>query len=131
MSDTPPFEDEETEGFDTFNILNKAGKMDTVTLTFFIGGLMAVIVFGRYIYSYVAGSSTKKVAEGLEWMDNSGASSTFVEPEKRNEYKQLKQTMNPSKPEELQKLKKCLMQRAYQSIPLLLELQTNGPSADK
>ena len=111
-------------------ILNRAGKMDTTMLTIFVGALIAVVILGRYLYSYFVGDTAKIESIDLKWMGEEN-SSIFTPPKERDEYIKLKGTLNPNNAEDLQKLKKALGRRAFQSIPLLLDLQTNGPSADK
>lgn len=57
--------------------------------------------------------------------------STFTPPIEREEFIAAKEKLDPSKVSDLDELKKLLMRRAIQTIPLLLSLQNEGSSIDR
>jgi len=104
---------------------------DNLTVTLFIGGMIAVVILGGVLYkTFVGGdSNTAVVEEGLSWTDDK--SSEFVAPAARQEFITVKAASSQSDPEAVRKLKQLLMKRTFAAIPFLLELQTQGPSADR
>jgi hypothetical protein len=73
-----------------------------------------------------------KVEEGLTWSDDDAT--IFVPPAERQEFIDAKAEAIKKKPvaeEVMQALKKKLMRRTFKQIPLVHELQQQGPSADK
>jgi len=72
------------------------------------------------------------VEEGLTWSDDDAT--IFVPPAERQEFIDAKAEAIKNKPvteEVMQTLKKKLMRRTFKQIPLVHELQQQGPSADK
>lgn len=55
----------------------------------------------------------------------------FVPPKDREEYRALKAKLNPNNPEDVEKLKKHLMHRAMNAVPLVLSLQSDGTSIER
>ena len=116
----------ETEG-----LASAFKNVDNLTVTLFIGGMIAVVILGGVLYkTFVGGDSNKTlVEEGLSWTDDK--SSEFSPPPAREEFIALKATSKVTDPEAVRKLKQSLMKRTFMAIPFLLELQTQGPSADR
>ncbi len=96
--------------------------------------MIALIILGGVLYKIIlGGKKTDEGEEGLAW--TSVTAHIFVPPQQRQAYIDLKQA-NAGKdlqknPEIMQALRKTLMHRAIYQIPLVLDLQTQGPSSDK
>lgn len=56
---------------------------------------------------------------------------TFTPPAERAQFIAAKETLDPTKVSDLDELKKLLMRRAIQTIPILLSLQNEGSSIDR
>ena len=63
--------------------------------------------------------------------DNSWKTTSFSPPPERETYIVAKTKLNPSNPTHLDELKKLLMRRAIQAIPILLNLQNEGNSIER
>lgn len=55
----------------------------------------------------------------------------FTPPPARAAYIEAREKLDPSKPDELNDLRKMLMSRALQTIPIILNLQSEGSSVDR
>lgn len=103
---------------------------DTAAATLFLGAVVALVILGGVLYKAVlGGKKTNTAEEGLMWTDDDAHA--FSPPNERAEFIAAKRGIDPSDPESTRKLKQALMKRSFQAIPLLLELQVQGPSADK
>lgn len=56
---------------------------------------------------------------------------SFEAPKEREVYNEAKARLDPSKPENLEELKKLLMRRAMYTIPIILSLQNSGSSVQR
>lgn len=63
--------------------------------------------------------------------DNSWKESAFTPPPERAAYIEAKEKLDISKVTDLDELKKMLMRRAIQTIPILLSLQNEGSSIER
>lgn len=64
-------------------------------------------------------------------MQCSWRKSAFTPPAERGEYIAAKERLDTSKVSDVDELKKFLMRRAIQTIPILLSLQDNGSSIER
>jgi hypothetical protein len=63
--------------------------------------------------------------------DNSWKTNSFTPPPERENYLAAKARLDVSNPNHLDELKKLLMRRAIQAIPILLNLQNEGNSIER
>ena len=92
--------------------------------------MIALVILGGVLYkTFVGNNRDSTVIDGLSWTDD--RNSVFIPPKEREEHLSDKKNLDLSNPENVRKLKQSLMKRTFVSIPYLLELQTQGPSADK
>lgn len=57
--------------------------------------------------------------------------SQFTPPPARAAYLEAREKLDPSKPDDMGNLRKMLMGRALQTIPIILNLQNEGSSVDR
>jgi hypothetical protein len=55
----------------------------------------------------------------------------FTPPPARAAYLTASETLDPANPDDMNNLRKLLMSRALQTIPIILNLQTEGTSVDR
>lgn len=108
------FTDESTNGM---------RKKDDTFLAIFIlvAAVVAVLVVGIYIRNRNFFNSG----------DSSWKQTSFLPPPERDIYIEAKKRLDPSKISELDELKKLLMKRAINTIPILLKLQNEGSSIER
>jgi len=108
------FNDEST------NIVKK--EHDTfLAIVILVVAVVAVLIVGIYIRNKNIFNST----------DSSWKQSSFSPPPERDIYIEGKKRLDPSKISELDELKKLLMKRAINTIPILLKLQNEGSSIER
>lgn len=112
-------------GDSTFNNESTNGmrKKDDTFLAIFIlvAAVVAVLVVGIYIRNRNFFNSG----------DSSWKQTSFSPPPERDVYIEAKKRLDPSKISELDELKKLLMKRAINTIPILLKLQNEGSSIER
>jgi hypothetical protein len=112
-------------GDSTFNDESTNGmkKKDDTFLAIFIlvAAVVAVLVVGIYIRNRNFFNSG----------DSSWKQTSFLPPPERDVYIEAKKRLDPSKISELDELKKLLMKRAINTIPILLKLQNEGSSIER
>ena len=67
----------------------------------------------------------------LKYYCSWSGSSSFEAPPERASYIAARARLDPSKPADLDELRKLLMRRAIQAIPILLSLQNEGNSIER
>lgn len=67
----------------------------------------------------------------LSYLCHSWKQSSFTPPVERAEFIAAKEKLDPTKVSDLDELKKLLMRRAIQTIPILLSHQNEGSSIDR
>ena len=87
--------------------------------------IAALIVIGTVVYVLW---KNKKLF-GIS--DSSWKTSSFTPPPERENYITAKAKLDMSNPNHLDELKKLLMRRAIQAIPILLNLQSEGNSIER
>jgi hypothetical protein len=98
---------------------SKSSDDSFLALVILVSTVVAVLLIGLYLWR------TKKL------MDNSWKTNAFTAPPERDNYIKAREKLDPSVPSELEELKKLLMRRAMQNIPLLLNLQKEGNSIER
>ncbi|KAJ1414043.1 hypothetical protein B484DRAFT_167264 [Ochromonadaceae sp. CCMP2298] len=82
-----------------------------------------LIVVGSVVYFW----KNKKFSSA----DNSWKQNAFSPPPERLAYIEAKETLDPTNVSDLDELKKLLMRRAIQTIPIVLSLQNEGSSIER
>jgi hypothetical protein len=90
-----------------------------LVVTLLIVGLTSLYFFGN------KNKSTGTISEG------SLQPKSFTPPPGRANYIAARRQLNPSVPQDFEILKKLLMQRAIQAIPILLSIQNEGSSIER
>lgn len=97
-------------------------KKDDSFLAISILLIAVIVVVVGIIYSWRSSRKTDRI---------STASSSFNYPPERENFIKAKENLNPLLPSELEELKKLLMKRALQIIPMLLNYQNEGHSIER
>jgi hypothetical protein len=93
--------------------------------------LAASILIGTVLIIAVIGIILWRNKRHLGIVDESWKSNSFTPPPEREMYLTAKAKLDVSNPSHLDELKKLLMRRAIQAIPILLNLQNEGNSIER
>ena len=106
------------------NASNESGPKNDgyIALTILVVTLLIIVVAVYYIFK-------NKKALGIS--ESVWKTSSFTPPPERENYIAAKTKLDPSNPNHLDELKKLLMRRAIQAIPILLNLQNEGNSIER
>jgi hypothetical protein len=107
-------------------VKNDTAKEDDAFLAMAILAIVVVLVtiFGIYFWN-------NKKEFGFDSSSDSKSYSNFTPPIERQEYLDVKDTLDRNDPVEFDTLKKLLMKRAIKSVPIILSLEKESQSIDR